>query len=258
MNASSLSFALELAAQGLNVFPCLPTKAPACPGGFHAATTDPASVKALWHRWPGELIGVPTGARNNFDVLDIDPRHGGDAWHAKHLDRLPQTRIHETRSGGLHILFPHRDGVRNSAGKVAPGIDVRGDGGFVVWWPACGCPVRAEGPLAAWPVWLLPQVLPPTQPPLLQPAAIPDGKFGDRYTEAAIRRAVEHVASAGEGGRNDALNRETFALARFVRSGTMTAGDLAEAMATAGLSAGLPPREVQATLASALRAGDVA
>jgi hypothetical protein len=154
------------------------------------------------------------------------------------------------------LLFQHAEGVRNSAGKVAPGVDVRADGGFVIWWPATELPVENATIIAPWPAWLIPQGLPPAAARMQ--AGFSAGKFGDRYTEAAIRRAVEHVASAGEGGRNDALNRETFALARFVRSGTMTAGDLAEAMATAGLSAGLPPREVQATLASALRAGDVA
>lgn len=260
---TTLAKALDHAQWGLAVFPCLATKAPACPHGFLDATTDPDALCDLWRLHPGELIGVPTGARNGFDALDIDPCHGGDDWFRQHRDRLPPTRVHRTRSGGFHYLFRHHEGVRNSASRVAPGVDVRGDGGYIVWWPSAWCPGAAPpvvdcAPNAAWPAWLLPQVLPPATPPNPQPTEIPNGSYGDRYVEAAIRRAVEHVRTAGEGRRNDALNAETYALTRFVKAGTITASGIAEAMATAGLSAGLAPREIQATLASALRAGGVA
>ncbi len=86
--------ALALAGRGFAVFPCRPNKAPACPHGHLDATRDPAAVRDLWRRWPGDLIGSPTGTVNGFDVLDIDPRHGGDVWHASHKDRL--------LSGGEH------------------------------------------------------------------------------------------------------------------------------------------------------------
>ena len=91
--------ALRLAARGIPSFPVLENKAPACPLGFKAATCDVDGMKALWGRWPGPLVGVVTGAASGFDVLDIDPRHGGDAWLSAHLDRLPTTRLHITRSG---------------------------------------------------------------------------------------------------------------------------------------------------------------
>jgi hypothetical protein len=70
-------------------------------------------------------IARQVDGRRRRDALDIDPRHGGDVWYAANLSRLPRTRTHQTRSGGLHILFDHADGVRSSAGKIAPGIDVR-------------------------------------------------------------------------------------------------------------------------------------
>jgi hypothetical protein len=75
MNA--LSAALALAQRGLAVFPCVLTKRPACSHGFKDATSDPAGVRELWRRFPGELVGVPTGNRNKFAALDVDPRHGG-------------------------------------------------------------------------------------------------------------------------------------------------------------------------------------
>ena len=141
--------AVRLAARGIPSFPVLENKAPACPLGFKAATCGVDGMKALGGRWPGPLVGVVTRAASGFDVLDIDPRHGGNAWLSAHLDRLPTTRLHITRSGGQHLLFRHADGVRNTASRIAPGVDTRGDGGFIVYWPAEGLPVTVREPLAA-------------------------------------------------------------------------------------------------------------
>ena len=91
-------------------------------------------------------------------MLDIDPRNGGDAWLKANVNRL-QTRSHKTRSGGLHLLFRTDGSVRNSAGLIAPGVDVRGEGGYAIWWPAHGLPVLDFVPLRAlpyWPGWLVP------------------------------------------------------------------------------------------------------
>jgi len=203
---TALSDALDLAEHGFAVFPCLPTKAPATPRGFLDASNDPSGVRELWRRWPGPLIGMPTGNANRFDALDIDPRHGGDTWHAAHRDRMPGTRTHETRSGGLHILFTHHEGVRNSAGKVAPGIDVRGEGGFVIYWPAAGCPVVTEGPLADWPAWLLALLLPAPLAPLPPRQANARGIPGAGTRAAqAIARTLARLEMAPPGQRHERL-----------------------------------------------------
>jgi hypothetical protein len=96
-------------------------------------------------------VGVPTGAANGFDVLDIDP--DGRAWYDQNFDALPLTEAHTTPRG-LHLLFQHAPGLRNSARRIAPGVDVRADGGFVIWWPREGYPIE-EHPLTEWPSWLL-------------------------------------------------------------------------------------------------------
>ncbi|WP_148360731.1 bifunctional DNA primase/polymerase, partial [Acidisphaera rubrifaciens] len=111
------------------------------------------------------LIGMPTGEASGLDVLDVDPRHGGDVWHAANMHRLPETRLHRTQSGGLHLLFIHAPGVRNSESKIAPGIDVRGDGGYAIIPPSPGYVVEHDAPPAHWPDWLLIEALPPPPPP---------------------------------------------------------------------------------------------
>jgi Bifunctional DNA primase/polymerase, N-terminal len=93
--------ALEVAALGFPVFPvrlcptaclkCKLCKAPACPHGFHDASSDPEQIKRLWRDYPGELIGVATGAASGFDVLDIDSTKHPEAtaWWMSHRRYIP-------------------------------------------------------------------------------------------------------------------------------------------------------------------------
>ena len=156
-----LAKALDLAAAGFPVFPCsATTKAPRIAGGFRAASTDPAAIRAM--DWSGNLIGVPTGPRDQggcgLDVLDIDAAAGGDVWWADNAARIPATLIQETRrAGGKHVWFVSRPGTPCSAGRIAPGVDVRAAGGYVVHWQSAGRPVWLEFEPAPWPAWLAEQ-----------------------------------------------------------------------------------------------------
>lgn len=247
--------AVNLGKHGAAVFPCLENKQPACPHGFKDAATKAEAIMTLWRRYPGPLVGVATGVASGIDVLDLDlHKEGADDWHAEHCARLPATRTHRTRSGGLHMLFRHREGMRNSASRIAPGIDVRADGGYIIWWPAAGLDVVSKAPAAPWPAWLAEMAVPPP-PPKADLAKIERGiEDADRYVRGAVRGAVQAVASAGQGRRNDTLNAETYALARFIPEGHLTAGQIAEAMAAAALQAGLTVPEIEKTITSALRA----
>jgi hypothetical protein len=101
-----------------------------------AASKETDSVKAWWRNFRTANLGVVAGSQSGIVVVDIDPRHGGndslDDLQAK-KGKLPDTATVITGSGGLHIYFKHPGGVvKNSAGALGLGIDVRGDGGFVV------------------------------------------------------------------------------------------------------------------------------
>jgi hypothetical protein len=69
-----------------------------------------------------------------------------------------------------------------------------------------------------------------------------------------MARAIREVASAAPGTRNAKLNSATYSLLRLAKTGAVTPREIAGAMAHAGAAAGLPPHEIKATLASALRA----
>jgi hypothetical protein len=118
-----------------------------------------------------------------------------------------------------------------------------------------GLPVTAEDCLAPWPRWILDKLLPrPTHPSTERPSAI---HAGSRYVAAAIAAGTDAVRRAAVGTRNQTLNRECFALARFVTGDAIPARDLAVELANAAAVAGLDEREIVLTLASAFRARGV-
>jgi Bifunctional DNA primase/polymerase, N-terminal len=128
----------------LPIFPCKLDKSPLTPQGFYNAITG-----ADYSHWP--RVGVATGAVSGLDCIDIDP--DGLPWLTANRHRLPLTREHQT-ARGVHLLLKHHPGMRNSNRRIAKGVDVRGDGGYVIWWPREGYPI-IDRPLADWPEWLL-------------------------------------------------------------------------------------------------------
>lgn len=173
------------------------------------ATAD-AEVIADWaRRWPAGNIGVATG--RTFFALDVDGARGAEslaALIAEHGE-FPETVEARTGSGGTHYLFQLPDfTVRNSASKIAPGIDVRGEGGQIVAAPS----VSAKGaytwvrppwstPLADAPEWLL-ELLQRRPEPTAAPVVL--GNFppaSPALLERARTRLDEHgPAVQGEGG----------------------------------------------------------
>ena len=138
-------------AYALALAPALPldpiSKRPLIAHGYYSASADRVELARWWRKWPNALFALRTGLPGGIAVLDLDPRHGVDLAIA---DRYA-TRKHRTRSGGIHAVFRHRSGLRSSAGRIAPGVDVRADPGCVVWWPVHGFEVLCEGPIAEWP-----------------------------------------------------------------------------------------------------------
>lgn len=166
-NPNMLAAALDYVnSDDIPVFPVKADKSPYTPNGFKDATRDPATVREMWRRTPDAGIGVPTGEASGWLVLDIDPRHGGDASLTAlietHGDAWLETMQARTGGGGHHIIFafPQSSSIRNSAGRLGEGIDVRGEGGYIIAAPS----LHASGRRYEWlnnfkpaqpPEWLL-------------------------------------------------------------------------------------------------------
>jgi Bifunctional DNA primase/polymerase, N-terminal len=245
--ARALGGALMLGSEGRPCFPCAESKRPISPRGFLNASADPIALREMWSKFPGQLVGVRTGNASRIDVLDLDRKHReATEWWMAHRDRLPITRVHRTRSGGLHLLFQHASDLRCSASKIAPGVDVRADGGYVVWWPIAGLPVLRDAALAPWPDWLRIQLLSPTRPLAFRATA------PDRH---ALARLVRLVAGAREGERNDLTYWAACRAGEMVASGLFDADAATALIAEAATRAGLPRAEAERTARSGIRAG---
>ncbi|MBY0514064.1 MAG: bifunctional DNA primase/polymerase [Gemmataceae bacterium] len=119
---------------GWPLFPCSNRdKAPLVAGGFKAATADIGQLKAWHERFPGCAWAVATSAERG--VVDVDPRHGGDATLAALVAThgpLPLTPRVRTGGGGWHYWFRFPPGTGSKANAYGPGIDRKADGGYVV------------------------------------------------------------------------------------------------------------------------------
>ena len=110
--------------------------------GVRNAAKDPQVIRSWFARYPNANVGVATGRVSGFFAVDVDPRHGGD----ETIDiiesgygRFPETVEQLTGGGGRHLLFAH-PGFHvkgDSLGKVlGPGVDIRGDGNYIVVEPS--------------------------------------------------------------------------------------------------------------------------
>ncbi len=238
--------ALECAARGWAVFPASQDKIPRTPNGHKAASTEPDRIRAMHVQFAFVLVGIATGEASNLAVLDLDRQHNGQEWWQANRHRLPATRAHRTRSGGLHLLFRHTPGLRCSTAKIAPGVDVKAEGGAVIYWPAAGLPVLSGAPLAAWPAWLAP-------PPKPAPARFyePSGPRPAAHIEAALAGLVRTIAGAPPGERNARLFWAACRAAELVANGELSK-PLGEALLIeAACRAGLDIPEATRTIGSA-------
>jgi len=119
---------------GLASFPCAPLgKIPRVDHGCKAASLDEAQHREWGEQFPNANIGLAMGG--GYIAVDVDCKNGSDglaslrALEARH-GPLPKTWTQTTPSGGQHLIFRVPTGavVRNSAGRLGPGLDVRADG----------------------------------------------------------------------------------------------------------------------------------
>jgi predicted P-loop ATPase len=210
--------ALRLAGKGFRVFPCYginlrsrrcdcgkakctsPGKHPRTDRGALDATADGSVVAAWWRQWPTANVALATGRYADGKHLlgvDVDPGHGGDETLAaleQKNGRLPESVETLTGGGGRHILLWSEEEASNSASLLGPGLDIRGNGGYLMCAPSehqSGQQYRweidhaaGEHPIAPAPAWLL-------------------GLLRDRKRGGGKRAAPgEAGVSVIEGGRN--------------------------------------------------------
>jgi hypothetical protein len=265
---SLLEVALGYAEAGRALFPCLPNaKEPACKRGFRDATTNPATI-CRWWRNTDYNIGIATGIASGVFVLDVDGTDGAASLaelEAKH-GPLPATAT-STTGRGRHLWFATSTPVPCSAGRVGIGLDIRGDGGYVVAPPS----IHPNGRRYEWlrsddpvepPTWLLELARKKPASTISQRAMNnlpPAAGLTHRYGEAALQYEIDALAKTPPGGRNNQLNRASFSLHQLVAGGELDAGTVHDRLVAASEANGLLQedgmRAVLATINSGARAG---
>jgi P4 family phage/plasmid primase-like protien len=182
-------------------------------------------------------VGIVTGKASGIVVIDIDPKHGGTKEAVDGIAGLvTRTRTHRTPSGGFHLIFRYPDGVEhvgNSVGRLAPGVDVRADGGYVVAPTS-----RLDGTdyevvdsinIADLPPAILNKILPIDR-------EVPDSHYQypeDQWEDVVRwhRMNVEEAKKAQEGERDDTAYRmlvRSFQLAHTVPDSVLSMDSVTE------------------------------
>ncbi|MER5227531.1 bifunctional DNA primase/polymerase [Streptomyces flaveus] len=271
----ALAHALSAAERGLAVFPLSRTKLPAlrsphrddptappCHGecgrfghGVYDASTEPERIRELFTAAPWATgYGIACGLEPHHLIgIDLDTKSGTDSSAAlrelalRHLFTIPETVVVLTPSGGRHLWLSGSPDVvvPNSAGRLAPGIDIRGAGGYLVgpgsrtahgvYSTAPGTSHLAPAPC---PRALLRLLTPP--PRTHHPTPSSAGGHGQGL--------VQFVAAAHEGQRNTRL---FWAACRAYENGI--GDELVEPLVEAAVQVGLSEREARSTVGSARR-----
>lgn len=220
MTGDLVAHAMRIAEElGASVFPVIVYADPKHPGktikqpmvkGWSngAAVMNAQGIEELFAAYPTAThVGIQTGRRSRLLVVDLD----GEAalqWWSNHRDALPPTyTVRTRRENGRHLYYTLPVGVelRNSAGKIADGVDIRASGGFVVDWTSETGPATED--IADAPQALIDLVRSAGRQPLQKAAAGLNGA-----------RTVQKI---GVGARHDALKSAAASLRRKGLTGSI-------------------------------------
>jgi hypothetical protein len=272
--------ALTYVLRGFPVLPVAPHgKSPLgrlVPHGLKDATLDESLAESWWRAEPEANVGLVTGVA--FDVLDIDGNEGmasineaapwyGEPWDGGPTDNPTIDGPTSQTGRGWHVLVSV-SGFRSRAGLL-PGIDWRGDGGYVVAPPS----IHATGNVYQWltgwsledqpvreaPPWLLNLLAEKEVRTVLSlDRAHSRSVAGTRgtYGQRVLAMELGSVALALPGTRNDQLNESAFVVGQLIAAGEILDAERAvRILMKAGLDAGLSEGEVIGTVRSGIDGG---
>ena len=196
-------------------------KHPRTKHGLRDATIGERQIRAWWNCWPDANVGIATGSASGVVVLDIDPRHGGDA-SLSALERkhgpLPQTLRVQSGGNGQHLYFRNPASPVKSRAGIAPGVDLRAEGAYIIAPPslhASGNTYRlldgknlANCPLAELPTWLAerPQATRPA--PAQEKARVSEGRRNTHLASLAGALVRKGLSEAGIAAALKIANQE--------------------------------------------------
>lgn len=196
---------LLLAKHGYRILPVQKaSKVPMIAQWTKRASTNVDVIKNWFESYPNCNWGLATGVGSNVIVVDIDPRHGGDAqWQRIELKfgACPKTTTCKTGGGGVHYYFQcPAESIGNSQLSAYPGVDIRGNNGQVIIPPSINATGgRYEWIYAPWDV---------------EPAPAPEWLIHVILDDNAEQNVPVIGEQLVEGKRNDTIYHHALMLAR--------------------------------------------
>ena len=243
------------------VFPVGRDKKPLIKEWQNKATTDEEQVREWWTQNPKAGIGLACGPESKVWVLDVDLPEGPKVLRQLESvnDSLPETLCQQTGSGGIQYFFSwNGHEIRNSASKVGKDLDIRGAGGYVVLPPS----IHPTGNEYQWlrkvtptgaPEWLYQLIVKPDKPTSnCESRAVSQSS---EYGRKALAAELADLSMAGEGTRNDSLNRSAFRMGQLIGGGELCESQVEASLFGVALSIGLEPEQSKKTIASGLGKG---
>lgn len=265
-------------------------KHPRLSGWPEEATTDTSTLRRWWGKWRTCNVGLPMGGEARLVALDIDGAEGRASLAALESEHgaLPRTLTSRSgrEDGGEHRLFtvPARldaSAIKNAAGRskngrgVAPGIDVRSEGGQIAVAPS----VHSSGGVYRWidasppaelPEWLYRMMAgegvdpPASATPRERDAPSPRSSLSAeswprRYARLVLEKACDELRQTPRGSRNNAANREAYGVAGYLWTGAFGAEEIVDALTSAMRAGGWDPMAEERHVASirgAIAAGE--
>lgn len=129
--------AMRYAQKGFKVFPLAPhsKSKQVLKSWKEEATKDLSKIEQWWNQNPRYNIGLVTG--NGLFVIDVDIKNNKNGFQSlqQHEKELPTTLKVKTPSGGIHLYYHAEKQISNKV-NLYDGIDIRGEGGYVVAPPS--------------------------------------------------------------------------------------------------------------------------
>jgi hypothetical protein len=242
--------------------------------GTYAGTDDPEQLTEMWAEHPDALVGIRTGEASGFFCLDFDQHDGGKDGMAtlrsmKDAGVLPQTVTALTGGAGVHLFYRYPSGLRvpnENKGKLGAGVDVKGDGGFVIappskkfgkkayrWYPGRS---PEEQSLAEASPAVLAVIAAVRQPQRVRTAT------GFQVDLSAVtlkdfRDALDRLEWTGQGNRNGRLYEAACRGGEAVAAGALALAEVKASLEEYSAKAGMNYREdgVPGTIRSGLHRG---
>ena len=219
----------------------------------HLSPMTSADVLDAWSQYPDANVGIDCG-RSELLVVDID---AASAWRRlldeEEVDETPTLTVRTGKGRHLYYRSPGSLGNRG----LALGIDIRGDGGYVVAPPSSHAQSDrryefedSSVPAIDVPTWIVARLT--SQSPSMQwPSCAPSTASAERI----LRRQLRCVEDARIGERNETLNRAAFTLGQLIGAEALDAERVIANLLRAAVDAGLSESEARATVKSGLTAG---